>query len=295
MAVEPLIIEGTAYTIDELEAILGPLEPPYDIEELQRLVSESQEDSSEALAALLAALLAVAVTPRLQPRQIVYSVRDRAYYQGGRPLTEGQLRRRIFAEQQRNSMRYRRRTQELIDGRISFDQWQDEMTRDLIRSHFRMAQAGAGGAPRLTPDHLRRLRNGLREEFRHFRKFADDLANGRLSEKMALHRAGRYGAGSGKAYSQSEQASHPANEWVARRQLTYPPHCPDCPNYETEGWVPADKVVPVASRCVCTTWCKCVVFYRRRQDVNPADIDETYDGYAIARRSLSDKLPTPQL
>jgi hypothetical protein len=271
MAVETLAIEGTAYTLAELEAMLGPLEPPYNIEELQRLVSESQEDSSEALAALLAALLAVAATSRAQPRRIVYSVRDRAYYQGGRQLTEGQLRGRIFAEQQRNAMRYRRRTQDLIEGRIGFDQWQDEMIRDLRNSHFRMAQAGAGGAPRLTPEHLRRLRNNLRQELEYFQQFADDLADGRISEKMALFRAGRYGYSSGSSYYDAEQANH-GDGWLARRRLDpLADHCPDCPGLATGGWVPASEVVPVGMQCVCRGNCRCTVEYKQARFVNLSD------------------------
>lgn len=305
MAVETVTINGNAYTIAELEAMLGPLEPPYDVEELQQLIEESQSDSSEALAALLAALVVIALLRRTRSQRIVYSIRDEAYFRNGRRLTEGQVRDIIFAEQQRNAMRFRRRTQRLIDGDISFDQWQDDMVRDLIRSHFRMGQAGAGGASRLTPNHLQRIRDNIRDEFEHFRRFADDLANGRLSERMALHRAGRYGGGAGKTFGQSEQVSHSSDDWVARRRLGNPPHCPDCPEYETNGWVPADRVIPVASRCVCTVFCKCAVFYRKRSQVNRRDINESYDGYAIAREvwnarfkdiqspliDLSDRLP----
>lgn len=272
MAVETITIEGTTYSIAEFEAMLGPLEPPYDVEELQQLIEESQSDSSEALAALLAALVVIALSRRNRSQRIVYSIRDEAYFRNGRRLTEGQIRDIVFAEQQRNAMRFRRRTQRLIDGDIRFDQWQDDMTRDLIRSHFRMGQAGAGGASRLTPNHLQRIRDNIRDEFENFRRFADDLANGRLSEKMALHRAGRYGQGSGSSYYNAEQLRYDEG-WLAWRRLDpVADHCPDCPGHATNGWVPASTVVPVGMQCRCRGNCRCSVQYRRRRNVNLSDV-----------------------
>ena len=272
MAVETITIDGTPYTIEELESLLGPLEPPYDLEELQQLIEESQNDSSEALAALLAALAVIALSRRAPSRRIIYSIRDKIYFRNGQRLTDSQIKEIIFAEQQRNAMRFRRRTQSLIDGNISFEQWQDDMARDLIRSHFRMGQAGAGGASQLTPNHLQRIRNNIREELDYFQKFSDDLANGRLSEKMALYRAGRYGQSSGSSYYTAEQLRYD-NGWLAWRRLDpSADHCPDCPGHATNGWVPIGDVVPVGTQCQCRGNCRCNVQYRRRRDVNLSDM-----------------------
>ena len=63
--VETLTINGTAYTLAELEALVGvdALEPPYDTEELQRLIDEANQESSNALEELMVAALLLALLP----------------------------------------------------------------------------------------------------------------------------------------------------------------------------------------------------------------------------------------
>ena len=43
-------------------------------------------------------------------------------------------------------------------------------------------------------------------------------------------------------------------------------NCPDCPNYVTNGGVPANQIVPVGEACRCHGNCRCTVEYR----FNPA-------------------------
>jgi hypothetical protein len=264
--VETITIDGTAYTVAELEALLGieRLEPPYDTAELQRLLNDANQDSSSPMAELLAALVLLALVPAMPRGRIAYITQQQQYYQGTRPLTQPNLNRRIFAETQQNATRHRRRTQDLIDGRISLEQWQRQSGADIVRSQFRMAQGGAGTAQRLTPQHLEALRQRIAGELGSLAGVADALRAGEMSPKMALYRAGRWGTNAGAAFWEAQHVTHSDGRWLARRVLDPSAlHCPSCPNHSTGGqWIPAEQVVPVGSDCECRGRCRCSVEYR---------------------------------
>lgn len=262
--VETISIEGRAYTLDELEALLGVerIEEPYSTTELQALINEANTESSNALAELLVALVVLALLPR-PPARITYSVRDRSYYQGAKPLTQPQLTSTVFAEAQQNATRYQRRTQLMLGGRLSLEQWQQQMGRDIVRSHIRMAQGGAGTAQQLTPAHIRALRQRVRDELGALAGFAEQLRAGEVSERMALYRAGRYGQNAGAAFWEAQMLSHSDGRWLARRTLDPTArHCKECPGYEQREWVPVDQVVPVGTACSCRGFCRCICTYK---------------------------------
>jgi hypothetical protein len=264
--VKTITVEGRTYTVEELEALLGidTLEPPYDTAELQRLVNEANQDDGPLSELLLAALLLALATGLTGGDRLVYATRQQQYYQGTRALTQVDLQRRVSAESMRNAARMQRRTQQLIDGGLSLDQWQRDMARDIVRSQFRMAQAGAGTAGNLTPAHLESLRSRIRGELAGLNALADDLANGRISEKMATYRAGRRGSAAGAAFWEAQHVSHSDGRWEAMRRLQPgADHCSRCPEYSTNGeWRPAESVVAKGVDCPCGGNCLCMVIYR---------------------------------
>jgi hypothetical protein len=264
--VKNITVEGRVYTVEELEALLDidTLEPPYDTAELQRLVNEANQDDGPISELLLAALLLALATGLTGGDRLVYATRQQQYYQGTRVLTQVDLQRRVSAESMRNAARMQRRTQQLIDGGMSLDQWQRDMARDIVRSQFRMAQAGAGTAGNLTPAHLEALRSRIRGEMAGLNALADDLANGRISKKMATYRVGRRGTASGAAFWESQHVSRSDGRWEARRMLGgNSNHCPDCPGLQVLDWAPIDAITPVGSDCRCGGRCKCRVEYRQ--------------------------------
>lgn len=273
--VETLTINGTAYPLAELEALVGTdaLEPPYDTAELQTLIDEANRESSNALEELLVATLLLALIPNFTPRGLAYSARDGRYYQGRSPLTTTDLQRRVLIEQAQNQARMQRLTDRMVAGDVSLEQWQRAMGRDIVRSHFRMAQSGAGTAGQLTPDHLERLRRQIVADLDGLANLAQGIADGEISEKMARYRAGRYGYSAGASFFDAQHQSHLDGRWMARRMLDpAADHCPDCPGLARPDWIPAAEVTPVGVACRCRGRCRCRVEYRM---------------------ALSDRLPVP--
>ena len=263
--VETITINGTAYTVDELESLLGieRLEPPYNTAELQALLNEANQDASNPMAELLAALVLLALIPAMPRDRIAYITQGQQYYRGTRPLTQAELNQRIFAETQQNATRHRRRTQGLIDGRISLEQWQRQSGLDIVRSHFRMAQAGAGTAQRLTPQHLEELRARVEGELASLAAVAAAVAARAMSAKMLSYRAGRWGTNAGAAFWEAQHVTHSDGRWLARRTLGgNMNHCPDCPSLQVPNWTPVDQVVPPGSQCRCNAYCYCQITYR---------------------------------
>ena len=266
MAVELITIDGITYSPDELEELLGidRLDPPYDTAELQALIDEANEESSSALAELVGALLLLALIPGVSRDRIVYAVRPEAYYQGRRPIPQHQLGSRVFADAQQTATRLQRLTDDLTAGRISLEQWQRQVGGAMLRGQMRMAQGGAGTAGRLTPRHLEALRQRLRDELGAVADVADRIARGDISEKMLRYRAGKWGYNTGAAFWEAQHIAHSDGRWLARRSLDpAAEHCPECPNYSTNGeWLPAEQVVPVGSECSCRSRCRCRCDFR---------------------------------
>jgi hypothetical protein len=266
MSVETLTISGTVYTLAELEALTGvdALEPPYDVAELQRLVTEANRDSSNALSELIVATLLLALFAGAQQRGIAYSARDAQYYRGTTQLGTTDLQRRVMAEQAQNAARMQRLTDRMVAGDVSLEQWQRDLGRDIVRSHTRMAQAGAGTAGRLTPEHLERLRRQIQGDLDGLAKLAQGIADGEISERMARYRAGRYGYSAGASFWDAENQSKSDGRWMAMRRLQPgADHCSRCPDYDSGGqWIPASEVVPRGVDCPCRSACLCSVIYR---------------------------------
>jgi hypothetical protein len=132
-----------------------------------------------------------------------------------------------------------------------------------VRSHFRMAQAGAGTAGQLTPEHLERLRRQIVADLDGLANLAQGIADGEISEKMARYRAGRYGYSAGASFFDAQHQSHLDGRWMARRMLDpAADHCPDCPGLARPDWIPAAEVTPVGVDCRCRGRCRCRVEYR---------------------------------
>jgi hypothetical protein len=263
MAVETITVDGRVLSDAEIDALLAEFEEPLTTEELQALLDESNREASNSLLELLAALVVLALIDAIPRNRLTYNIREQRYYQGRSPILPQDIRRRINAEQQRNGMRMRRRAETMIDEQISFEEWQRQSITDLKRSHFRMAQAGAGTAGNLNRQHIDTLWRSLREEARRFRDLAGQIINGELSVDMILHRAQRYGHSTRSSYEEAQHVTHSDGRWLARRLLDpSAEHCPQCPGYAQSNWVPAGQIVPVGTACDCRANCRCRVEYR---------------------------------
>lgn len=261
--VDTVNIDGELVSVDEINAYLDILEPPLSQQEIQQLLNDANQQVSTGLAALLAALLVATVGGRIRRGTLVYSIRDKAYFNGRLRLSYADIQRRIEEEKNRNAVRFRTRTQQMIDGAITFEQWQAETIRDIIQSHVRMAQAGAGTAGILTVTHLENLRDTLRRELFNFQEFARQILSAGMSAAMMLYRAGRYGMGASVSFGVADKITHSDGRWLGRRFLDRAViHCIQCPGHERTSWTSADDIVPIGVDCDCGGNCHCRIEWR---------------------------------
>lgn len=282
MAVEPLAINGTVLTAEELAELaeITGVEPPYDEEDIAALsatldrINRENHPLSDLIAAFTALTLAAILLRGLDA--IGFIPVQQQYYRGRRRITEGEIARRIARYQARSEGLVNRWTDDLINGRISLTEWQRRVSDRVIRDHINMVQLGAGGRRNISARHLQNLNNRLRRgmgrgglgtpELEALERFARQIKNGELSEAQIRNRARRYARNTRASYEESRHTSlTQQGGWLAMRQLDpAAQHCRECPDYETRGqFLPASEVVPVGVACSCRANCRCTVVYRK--------------------------------
>jgi hypothetical protein len=258
-----MTVDGS-YTQAELEELGGVtlFEPPYDIPVIQSTIQESNQQSSRGLSELLFAAFLLSVGSRSIPGMI-YAGREESYFLDGRALSPNEMRARVLGEAQQNAASFERLMGDLVSGKISLSQFQERGSLFLLQGHLRMAQAGAGTASRFGEAHAVALRQRLQNEIGRMMGISNQFANGEISDRMALWLSRRLGQGTGVSFGEAQRISHSDGRWLGRRWLGgNNNHCPDCPNHQTDGWVPAENIVPIGADCVCNSFCQCQVEYR---------------------------------
>ncbi|MDJ0723753.1 MAG: hypothetical protein QNJ38_01415 [Prochloraceae cyanobacterium] len=155
-------------------------------------------------------------------------------------------------------------TEQLIKNDATVFEWERSIQAQLKQSHLKLAALGAGGKNGITPRHRGQLGAALRQEYNLLFDFRKDIQAGKLSEKQILNRARFYSRSVSQSYYRSQQLSRAmGGATLAKRELDpTAKHCPECPKYVTNGFVPIEQVVPTGTRCSCRGNCKCRVIYR---------------------------------
>ncbi|NJL03093.1 MAG: hypothetical protein HC910_21930 [Spirulinaceae cyanobacterium SM2_1_0] len=120
----------------------------------------------------------------------------------------------------------------------------------------------------------REIRRLLKQQEKALVRFAEQLRDGKVSEKQALARIRNYGRSPEQAWHQLEHAKRPKEEnWQAKRWLDpQAKHCPDCLRLHTKGqWRAVNLVKPPGQACRCRTRCRCQIAYRRFVNGNILD------------------------
>lgn len=104
-------------------------------------------------------------------------------------------------------------------------------------------------------------RDAIKTEINAFRQNTTALLNGKYSERQIRLSPFRRSSVVRSVQSgdilinQVLEKFH--NEGRRFIQSSHP--CPDCPLYQTNGWVPISEVVPIGRFCVCQRRCKCKI------------------------------------
>lgn len=160
-------------------------------------------------------------------------------------------------------------TRAVLEGKISPAVWEARSAVLIQRQYMQNAALAAGGWDRLTPVDLQRLSEHLSDSFEHLAKFAQDIADGKVSEAQALSRLHMYVGDARKEFytidKERRQASVLAGETLeAHRTLAPVENCDDCIVYAGMGWVAAEQLPVPGEGSRCMGNCRCSIDYRTK-------------------------------
>lgn len=149
-------------------------------------------------------------------------------------------------------------TTSLYSGAIDIAEWQSAIALELKDAHLAQAMFGAGGLDNMTPAKWGRVGGTLADEYRHLTNFANDIANGNVSEAQAMARIKQYGNATQQSYwREFAQSSTALLYWL----LSAVRNCPDCIDLASGGPYTADTIptFPGAGATRCHGNCKCTL------------------------------------
>ena len=194
-----------------------------------------------------------------------YDTRSGAYIRdNGVRVPKTQILSILPREQRILERKLENHTKQLLNGTIDPFTWERRVKSDLKQSHLKMVALGSGGKEGITARHKGQVGAALRQEYNLLFDFRKEIQRGKLSDKQVLARAKSYSRSVSQSYYRSEQLSRAqGGATLGRRVLDVnAKHCPQCPGYVTNGFVPIDEIVPPGTRCDCRGNCKCTVVYR---------------------------------
>ncbi|MEM9945475.1 MAG: hypothetical protein AAF810_05355 [Cyanobacteria bacterium P01_D01_bin.36] len=207
----------------------------------------------------------------------------------------------VGAEQGRLEVELERHARRLVNGQGTVADFERSMALSLKESHLRMTALGAGGEKFLRQSPLASKYFGaagyqLRQQYGHLSKFAGQIIDGQdgfgaLTVERLVARSRRYAQSVISAYNRADLMTKVARQGhnEAWRSLGVAKHCPDCPAYQTNGYISIDEVVAVGVACVCGGRCHCTIKTRFNPDRGLNNVSGLMD--AVMRTQInSDKL-----
>jgi hypothetical protein len=157
-------------------------------------------------------------------------------------------------------------TRKALAKEMTADEFEERFSAILKKAHIQAGIAGRGGKENTHLIHYGAIGRELKEQYRFMRQFANDMVDGKLTEKQAIARAGQYGASTLKSYSVAElSAIEESSLTEGQRSLTPGvQHCENCKSYVTLGYRPISELVAIGADCQCGGNCRCVISFRGR-------------------------------
>ncbi len=151
---------------------------------------------------------------------------------------------------------------DLITGRLTLNDWQRNVAEDLKKLWIQQFALGKGGVDRVTPEEWLSMGRVLKAQYAYLRRFAGDIATGRISEAQLQARLRLYvQASSFGFWAGQDAAERQKGKQFMRRILGVAEHCPDCLRYAEQGIQPIGSLPLPTVGCVCRANCRCSVRY----------------------------------
>jgi hypothetical protein len=195
-----------------------------------------------------------------------YSLRQKAFYSGGKKVSRQSVRREINGLIQHVGNDSARLGRLLRTGRITPVEFELAM-RDLLRSaHIIAASVGRGGRALMTQADWGRVGAKIRWQYGYLSKFARKIARGGISEAATASRAKSYASSIFVSFSRTFQKAQETfveggkNPERCRLVTNSEEGCPECAADEAEGWMSIDDMGEIGSR-ICGDFCKCDIVF----------------------------------
>jgi hypothetical protein len=129
---------------------------------------------------------------------------------------------------------------EVSNGRMTPREFYELMRENVRESYNSSAALGKGGWHAMTPADWGTNGQKLREEYRHLKDFAQDLADGKVTQGQAVARAKLYADSAYQRYweLQQDQQRELGNDEEAWHTAGDERVCPVCSELEARGWQP---------------------------------------------------------
>lgn len=158
-----------------------------------------------------------------------------------------------------------------IDNKWDSGELERALKLEIREAAIQMAIAGAGGEKRLkqmNKKELGRFYGGisgqLRDPYRRIEKFTRKVSSGKLSREQIIARSRSYVNSVTPQFSKAQLFERKqAGVQLAKRLLDpAADHCPACPKYATDDFVPIAEIIPIGVACPCGRHCRCRIIFK---------------------------------
>ena len=149
--------------------------------------------------------------------------------------------------------------------RITIAEWQAGVADEIRLIRTQVAALGKGGWERMMQADWGRVGAQCKRQYQYLQRFAQAIADAKLSPAQIKARARLYMNAAREAYFKARRA---VEKKLGRREvrwvLTAAEHCPDCEALAAKGWMPIGDLAqyPGDGQTQCGPNCKCYLEYR---------------------------------
>lgn len=175
----------------------------------------------------------------------------------GRFVSQAQVDNEMRVHQEATIPNLQNLTRELYAGNMTVEQWQITTATELRNARLSQAMLAVGGRANMTSANNGRVGAQLRRDYGYLNNFAQEVANGQVSEAQALARIAQYGRATQSSYWNEWARQQPAINWV----LHPAEHCGDCIELAANSPYTANTLptLPGAGATQCRSNCQCTL------------------------------------
>jgi hypothetical protein len=195
-----------------------------------------------------------------QPSQFSYDPRTRRYHDtsSGRFLKGSDVRAAVDSIIDKEAVKVRTLSSQLVAGQINLAEWQIQMAANLKSLHVAMALAANGGIKNSSPGDLGYIGGLVKEQYKFLRDFAKQIKTGeqKLDGTLAARAELYVQAARGTHEKVKDRAAKIGGAMEERSILGLADHCQDCLGEAAKDWSPIGSLIPVGER-ICKARCHC--------------------------------------